>query len=949
MPFPAGTRLGPYEIQTAIGTGGMGEVYKARDTRLSRPVALKVIQAAVAGDPEMRERFEREARAISALDHPHVCMLYDVCRETPSWRADPSGSAEGDGSTEPVSFLVMQYLEGETLAERLARVGTPVSEPNRPTSDAQLSATISRGPIPFDTALKYGGEIAQALDAAHRRGIVHRDLKPGNIMLTKTGTKLLDFGLAKLLPDQPAIVGDGATRTGFLGGSAAAPLTGQGTILGTLHYMSPEQLEGRDVDARTDIHAFGAVLFEMLSGRRAFDAQSQAGVIGAIVSADPPQLSTLADARVSLPAGARRALDRLLQKCLAKHPDDRWQSAADLADELTWINTERSRATDDTPVSAAAPVSRARERIWMAATVVTSLALITLGWWWYPRPQPAPPTVTFTIDPPDGVGFSAGAGGLSLSPDGQQLAFISGLGDKARVWVRSLETLTARPLEGTTGAWQPVWAPDGKSIVFQPGGAASNSTPLRRVELTGGPPRTILELGGRPAWSQHGVMIYRGADDKLYRVSDAGGTPVLVMDLDPSRNEQSLSWPEFLPDGRRYLFVGRTANPSESGLFLATLDAPGRTLLLNLHSNVEYAKGHLFYQRNGTLMAHPFDEAGGRLAGDPFPIAERLINNPANGRGAFSVSPTGVLAYRARPAVGSSDRTLTWVDRSGKPLGTVARTAPYTDAEISPDGRQLVVGQASEDGSGQWLTLIDLERGVPTRFTVGDVDESDPVWTPDSLSVVFSSERNGQRAIYRRSAGGGATSDERLVESRGSPLSFSQDGRLLLFTQGTGSSTRLWILPMDGDRTPYEAFPGSQTRDQSGRFSPDGKWIAFVSWVGSRPDIYVKPFPADGRGVRISTDIGISPRWTADGKRILYRTAGGELKTVDITIDGNAFRAGSSQPLFTQPLSGQTLAGFTVDPRGDRLLLMTAPEKQSDPEPAPITVVVNIEGLLRKK
>jgi serine/threonine protein kinase len=480
MPLSPGTRLGPYEIVAPIGAGGMGEVYKARDTRLDRAVALKVIQSSVADSPEMRERFEREARAISALDHPNICILYDVSRE-------------GD-----VSFLVMQYLEGETLADRLARAGKPLSDPTRPPSgggDTTL-ATISRGPIAFDTTLKYAAEIAHALDAAHRRGIVHRDLKPGNVMLTKSGTKLLDFGLAKLATGNTTPFGDGATRT--------SPLTSQGAILGTLHYMSPEQLEGHDVDARSDIHAFGVLLYEMLTGRRAFDGQSQAAIIASIISSDPPAISALADARTTLPVVAQRTLDRLLARCLAKNPDDRWQSAGDLAAELQWIGEERIRAVPDS--AAAAPIagslhdrpSRSRERVWMAVAAVAVAALAGVAIWLYPRPAPPPAPISFTIGPPDGHELSGGPGLLSISPDGSRLAFTTGSGSDTRLWIRALGSLSAQRVDRADQAWHPAWSPDGRALVFTSSGGV---TPLRKLDLAGGAPSTLATSGiGRPAW-----------------------------------------------------------------------------------------------------------------------------------------------------------------------------------------------------------------------------------------------------------------------------------------------------------------------------------------------------------------------------------------------------------------------------------------------------------------
>ena len=951
MPLTAGTRLGPYEIVAPLGAGGMGEVYKARDTRLDRAVALKVIQASVAADPEMRERFEREARAISALDHPHICMLYDVSRETPVGGRPPA-AVGATAPPESVSFLVMQFLEGETLADRLARAGKPLSDPSRPSSGADSAlSTTSRGPIPFETALRYAAEISQALDAAHRRGIVHRDLKPGNVMLTRTGTKLLDFGLAKLsAPSDGVAFGDGATRT--------SPLTSQGAILGTLYYMSPEQLEGRPVDARSDIFAFGAVLFEMLSGRRAFDGQSQAGIIAAIIGADPPTLSTLADVRTTLPTAAHRALDRLLRKCLAKDPEERWQSAADLADELQWINEERQRAVTD-PSTAPARMdvtadsrSRWRERMWMAISGAALVALAGLAVWWYPRAAPPAAPVAFTIAPPPGQALANGPGLLSVSPDGRRVAFVTGGGDTGQLWVRTLASLTSERFDRATGAWHTFWSPDGQSIAFAGSGG---TTGLRRIDLTGGAPMTLAaEADGRGAWSRDGIILFK-AKGKLFRVSQAGGEAVPAMDLDESRQESSLDWPMFLPDGRRYLFLARSLDPSKHAIFLASLDAPGRTHLVNALSNVDYATGHLFYQRDGTLMAHPFDAAAGRLTGEAIPVAENVRYNAGNGRGAFSVSPSGVLAYvEGDDTSDASGRKLMLFDRAGKPLRQVGAPGPYSGAVLSPDGQQIVVTQDSGPQSrSRTLWLVDVARGVPTRFTVGDVEEFSPVWAPDGSSIAFASSRDNALGVYRRHAGGGATSDELLFSSpeQVMPTGFSPDGQLLLMTRGVGGAQRIWVLPLSGDRKPVQVFQGATTAQGHAVFSPDGKWIAYTSGgSATESEVYIQSFPADERRVRISTSSGRHPRWTADGRHIVYRTSTDALTAVELTPEGGTLRPSTPATLFTQPRQARFNWSFSTDPRAERFLLVVPAEQGvAEPAPAVITVIVNWAANISRK
>jgi serine/threonine protein kinase/Tol biopolymer transport system component len=952
MALSPGTRLGPYEILIAIGSGGMGDVYKARDTRLDRAVALKVIQPAVAASPEIRERFEREARAISALDHPHICMLYDVCREP----AITSGAGGMSGTGESVSFLVMQFLEGETLADRLARAGKPASDPGRPSSGSDsMMSTISRGPIPFETTLRFAAEIAHALDAAHRRGIVHRDLKPGNVMLTKAGTKLLDFGLAKLAENDNAAgvgLGDGATRT--------SPLTSQGAILGTLHYMSPEQLEGREVDARSDIHAFGAVLFEMLCGRRAFEGQSQAGIIAAIIGADPPSLSTLADARTTLPVVAHRALDRLVAKCLAKNPDDRWQSAADLAAELQWINEERLRAVSEPAgvAPAANPAvdqgSRRRERVAMAVAAGAIVALAGLAYWWYPRPAPPPEPIAFTIEAPAGQAMAVGPGLVSVSPDGRRVAFVTGGQQSTQLWIRTLGSLESRRLERADGAWHPVWSPDGKSIAFVGSGPP---VPLRKIDLATGVTTTLApSASGRVAWSKTGVILFESGNG-LYRVSETGGgSPAPVMELDPSRQETNLDWPVFLPDGRRYLFIARSSDPSKSGLFLAALDAPGRTLLLNLSSNVDYSGGYLFYQREGTLMAHPFDAGAGRLIGDAMSVMENIRYNAGNGRGAFSVSESGVLAFAPGSDVADiDDRKVMLFDRTGKAARQIGAPRPYVAATLSPDGRQAVVAEdTTSQPAVRVLSLMDMERGVVTRFTTGSDDERNPVWSRDGSSVVFQSRRGDTYGVYRRSAGGGATKDELLFSSAEPvvPTGFSSDDNLLLVTRGSQAGQRIWVLPVTGDRKPVEAFPGATVAQFNAVFSPDDKWIAYTEGGRSPTDaeVYIQPYPADDRRIRISPSSGRYPHWMPGGRQILYRSSDDALRSVEIRPDGRTFRVSDPVTLFTQRRRSRTNWYFSADARVEKFLLVVPPDQgETQTAPPPITVMVNFTlGLGRK-
>jgi serine/threonine protein kinase/Tol biopolymer transport system component len=942
MSLSPGTRLGPYEVLSAIGAGGMGEVYKARDTRLERLVALKVIQQSVASSAEMRERFEREARAISSLDHPHICILYDVCRE-----AD-------------VSFLVMQYLEGETLADRLARAGKPASDPSRPTSmiggsggaagsDPVLS-TMSRGPIPFDTTLRYAAEIAQALDAAHRRGIVHRDLKPGNVMLTKSGTKLLDFGLAKLAADDKGIGAFGdATRT------SPSPLTSQGALLGTLHYMSPEQLEGRDVDSRSDIHAFGALLFEMLSGRRVYEGQSQAAIIAAIIGNDPPALPALADTRTTVPVVAHRALDRLLAKCLAKDPDDRWQSAADLAAELRWIGEERIRAVPEQTAAVAqagpaAPASRLRERLWMGIAAAAIVALAGLAYVWYPRPAPPPPQVAFSLEAPDGHLLATGPGLLSVSPDGQRIAFVTDTGTNA-LWIRTLGSLDVKRLERADGAWHLAWSPDGKSIVFAGSGGPG---PLRKVDTSSGLVSTLApQATGRATWSRDGVILYEN-QSKLYRVTESAGTPEEVMAPDAKLGEVALNWPYFLPDGHRYLVLARNSDPTKSAVLLASLDSKERTVLLTAHSSVEYAGGYLFYQNDGTLVARRFDADTGKLIGDTIQIQENIRYNAANGRSAFSVSASGSLAFvTGENTTGTAGRRIMLFDRLGKSGRQIGPRGTYAVATLSPNGRLSVVGEDNPATPNiRSLSLMDMDRGVLTRFTTGSDDERNAVWAPDSQSVVFQSRRGATWGIYRRSAGGGATGAELVFSSpeNVSPTGFSKDGTLLLMTKGIAADQRVWVLPLTGDKKAVQAFPGLTIPNLGGVFSPDGKWIAYIQSPGpNTAEVYIRPYPADDRLIRVSPSTGRSPYWAPDGKSIVYRADDDSLQSVALKPDGRSLAASPPVKLFTQPRISRTSWYFSVDASLEKFLLVLPNEqKAGEAEPTvPITVMLNVVQNIR--
>jgi Tol biopolymer transport system component len=888
MSLASGSKLGPYEIVGSLGAGGMGEVYRAKDTRLDRTVAIKILPAHLSSDPVRKQRFEREAKMISSLIHPHICVLYDVGRQ--------------DG----VDYLVMECVEGETLAKRL-----------------------EKGALPMGQVLKYGMQIADALDKAHRSGVVHRDLKPGNIMLTHTGAKLLDFGLAK--PTAPL-----SSAVTLTAGTRNSPMTEQGTIVGTFQYMSPEQVEGKELDGRSDIFSLGAVLYEMVTGQRAFTGKSQLSVASAILEKEPEPISNV---KPMTPP----ALDHAIRRSLAKEVERRWQSAADLAGELQWIAEAGSQAGALAPVVSHRKV---RDRLAWSVAAVLATGLVVVAFLYIREKPPAPAApVRFQIPVPENASVGPI---LTLSPDGRRLAFLAG----GRLWVDFLESGESRELTEAEGG--PVWSPDSRFV-----GYASQGK-LKRIEATGGSPQTVADLRGSwgaGAWNRDGVIVF-GSPIGLFRVPASGGVPVQITALDPARQEQFHCCPSFLPDGRHLVYKRDSADDEKSGIYLGSVDAnpeqQSPKFLVASNWGPGYAPsadpstGYLLFMREATLFAQPFDNRGMELRGQPTPVAEQVDDNNGGGggHGAFSASTNDVLVFARGPAL---DRQLTWYDRQGKVLGTVGEPANYGGLAISPDGTRVALSKRSGQTSNIWL--VDLSRGTSTRFTFGSGLDSNPVWSPDGSRIIFSSGND----LYQKLASG-LRDAELLLKSSEVPYatSWSRDGRLLLYgVLDPKTKADIWALPLDGDRRPFP-FLVTEFNEEGAHLSPDGHWVAYYSNESGHFEIYVRSFAMNSAGTaaeaggkwQISNGYGRQPRWRGDGRELYYNGGEGLVMAVEIATNPK-FSVGKPQPLgFSVGNVGPVVWACTAD---GRRFLVAAPKtaaKNSGPEP--YTVILNWQSGLRK-
>jgi serine/threonine protein kinase/Tol biopolymer transport system component len=895
MPIASGTKFGPYEIASELGAGGMGEVYRARDTRLDRQVAIKVLAAHLSSSPELKQRMEREARAISSLNHPHICQLYDI------------------GSQDGTDYLVMELLEGETVAERLRK-----------------------GALPLNEVLKVGAEVADALQVAHRAGIVHRDLKPVNIMLTKSGAKLTDFGLAKPFGMTPTASGAApsftaaATLTGL---SPASPLTTAGSIVGTIQYMSPEQIEGKEADARSDIFALGAVLYEMVTGKRAFEGKSQISVASSVLEKDPEPISA---AKPTIPS----AFEHVVKTCLQKNPEERFQTAHDVRLELRWI------AEDHPSTSVPALPPRARhpgERLaWVAVLLVAIVAGVISGFF-ISRPSPAR-VIRTVIAPPEGTSFRLTgdlAGPPVLSPDGAYVAFSAAASDgKVVLWVRPTDKLEAHAMGGTDDVIFPFWSPDSKSLGFFADGK------LKTIDLNGGSPQSICDApqGRGGSWGPNGVVLMT-ADTQapIVRVNVNGGAPIAVTKLDRTRHT-SHRWPFFLPDGKHFLYLAinhDSAQSEKDEVYFASLDgAENRPLLRSLSSAI-YSNGLVLFARGSQLMAQKFDPASGKLSGEAQVLANGLANDLSTWHMDASASGSGLLVMGSG---GTPDWQLVWVDRTGKRIGVVAdKLSNLQFARLSAQGDKvaLVVDTGAND-----IWVLDLARGIRTRLTFGPVTNDFPVWSPDGKWIAYGSQSNGKNHLYRKlSDGSGA--EELLLDDEQTliPGDWSSDSKYLLYSRGPffSNGAEIWALPLEGDRKPFLIVPHSASSYAgAGRLSPDGRWLAYSSNESGQTEVYVIPFRGGQGKWQVSQSGGDRPLWGKDGKSLYYADLNFTVFAVPVKQLNDTLQFGSAEQIVSN-LASQIFF-YDVSPDGKKILLNVISQQVNQS----ITVVTNWTGELKK-
>ena len=880
MTLASGTRLGPYEITAPLGAGGMGEVYRARDTRLERTVAVKILPAHLSSDPVGKQRFEREAKTISSLNHPHICVLYDV------------------GQQNGVDFLVMECVEGETLAKRL-----------------------EKGPLPLEQVLKFGAQIADALDKAHRGGVVHRDLKPGNVMLTPTGAKLLDFGLAK--PTSPL------TSTATLSATSPnSPVTEQGTIVGTFHYMSPEQVEGKELNGRSDIFSLGAVLYEMLTGKRAFEGKSQLSVASAILEREPAPIG-------SIKPMTPPALDHVIRRCLAKEAERRWQNAGDLARELEWVSESGLPTVGALPLAAA---RKTRDLLTWFVVGAMAVAVIVGAILWR---KPKAPEQTMYFPAP----MSFPARDIAVAPNGHTIAFVAYLESARRnaLWTYELGSPRATNLVDTEGASYPFWSPDGRFLAFFADGK------LKKLELSGGPVQIICDApsGRGGTWNKDGVIVFTpdgSAGVGLYRVSTSGGTATQVSQPDVSRGELSHRWPMFLPDGMHYLYmVANFAGRKDvDAIFVGSLDSNEKRFIVKTPANAAYASpGYLLFSRDKTLFAQRFDLKRFAVTGEASVLLTDLLYQQQVKRAVFAVSDNGLLVAQTGSGVALSQ--LLWFDRKGTQLSAVSKPDVYGNVALAPNGKFVALSITDLDSQNTNIWTYDLQRGSAKRLTFDPAANQVPIWRPDAGQLVFSSNRQSFNDLYVKDADG--RGEEKLIV-RGGTNNFandwSRDGKYILYTRDTD----LWCVTHPELKSSLLLKAPSVLRN--GQFSPDGKWVAYASNETGKWQIYVTSFPEARGKWQVSSGGGEQPRWRGDGKELFYLSSDGKVMAAPVTTAAN-FDAGTPVALFQatprQPVPLYDLFVYDVSRDGQRFLINT---QVKSAETQPMSLVLNWTARLNK-
>jgi serine/threonine protein kinase len=879
MALTSGTKLGPYEIQSPLGAGGMGEVYRARDIRLDRTVAIKVLASHLSSSPELKQRMEREARAISSLNHPHICQLYDV------------GSQDGN------DYLVMEFLEGETLAERL-----------------------HKGPLPLHEILKIGIDVGAALAVAHRQGIVHRDLKPANIMLAKGGAKLMDFGLAKAAAGGASGVSSApllsAART-MTEASPMSPLTTAGSVIGTIQYMSPEQIEGQEADARSDLFALGGVFYEMLTGARPFEGKSQISVASAILEKEPESISK---AQPLTPP----AFEHLVATCLAKNPDDRYQSAQDIVLQLKWI------AQDGAPVlQPTENKENRRERLaWLAAGAL-ALLLIAFVFWW--RASKAPAETKYFSAP-----LPFAARDVAMSPNGHTVAIVGHReSDRSSlIWIYEPGTQDAANLPNTEGASFPFWSPDGQSLGFFADGK------LKKLSLAGGPAQTLCDAptGRGGTWSKDGVILFTPSGHLgvgLYRISASGGTPVQITIPDKSLLEDSHRWPVFLPDGIHYLYsaIHLSGRRELSSVYLGSLGSNEKRLVTKAGANASYVPPYLLFYRDQTLFGQPFDTNKSEPTGEAIPILTDIQYWPRISEAVFAATSTGLLV--AQKAGDSGASQLLWFDRKGQQTGIVLKPGIYGNISLSPNGKAVASDTTDPASQNTDVWTYDLENQSAKRLTFDPAIDSTPVWSPDGSRMVFGSNRGVNFDLYLKDTNG--AQEEKPIPQEGTdrfPTDWSRDGKYILYERGAD----LWFVTVP-ELHPTQFLKASSTL-KGGRFSPDGKWVAYSSNESGRWEVYVTSFPEAHGKWQVSNAGGVEPKWRGDGKELFYLSSESKMMAVPVKT-GLSFDPGTPAVLFQanprEMLATSEQFSYEVSQDGQKFLINTHLKTAT----MPLSVVLN--------